>query len=115
MSIEQIKNELVEYAISEYPDSGIEGKSFEDLWYEYIYEIVSADKSFTLPSGELELLEETGGEGQGEIFYIVFKVGDTILEVDGYYNSWEGVIWEDPEPYEVVPEEKIITVYNPKN
>ncbi len=65
--------------------------------------------------GLLEAVEDYGGEGQGEEFWVVFRVVSTgqLFRVDGYYSSYDGGSL-DGSPYEVVPVEKTITVYERK-
>lgn len=63
--------------------------------------------------GAVELADEHGGyEGQGEDCHKVyfFKDHEVYLRIDGYYASYSGSDW-DNDPYEVKPQEKLITVY----
>lgn len=64
-----------------------------------------------LPSGPAYVVEDFGGEGQGETRYVVFSVGDQFFRVDGYYASWDGTTWEDPTPSEVVAKEVTVVRY----
>ena len=64
-----------------------------------------------LPSGPAYVVEDFGGEGQGETRYVVFSVGDQFFRVDGYYASWDGTTWEDPTPEEVVAKEVTVVRY----
>jgi hypothetical protein len=61
--------------------------------------------------GRLEFVEGySGGEGGGSNVYSVFKIGDQYFKKTGYYASHYGTDW-DGSIYEVVPQEKTITVY----
>ena len=42
-------------------------------------------------------VEQYGGEGQGENYWFVLKVGDRHIKFDGYYQSYDGcyVEWDD--------------------
>jgi hypothetical protein len=65
--------------------------------------------------GTVKVLEDFGGEGQGEIRYYIFEITDLEGEIklykkDGYYASFHGTDW-DGGFYEVVAREKVITVY----
>lgn len=64
-----------------------------------------------LPSGPAFLVEDFGGEGQGETRYVIFSVGEQFFRVDGYYASWDGTTWEDPTPEEVVAKEVTVIKY----
>lgn len=65
----------------------------------------------TLASGRAVIVEDFGGEGQGDTRYVVFQVGDKLYRVDGYYASWDGTTWDDPDPYEVTPKEVTVIEY----
>lgn len=45
----------------------------------------------------VSLVEQYGGEGQGEDYWFVLKVGDRHIKFDGYYQSYDGcyVEWDD--------------------
>lgn len=72
-------------------------------------------KIITIPElGDIEEVDQYGGEGQGETWYSVkhFKDHDVYIKVSGYYASYDGVSfdgWEDC--IEVKPQQKTITVY----
>lgn len=67
-----------------------------------------------LASGPAYMLENFGGEGQGDTRYVVFEVDGTIYRMDGYYASWDGDNWGGTEPYEVEPVEVSVTEYHRK-
>lgn len=66
--------------------------------------------------GHLQVIDTTGGEGQGDHAHIVFKLTEDdftvrYYKVDGYYSSYDGVDWDGSDLYEVTPRERTITVY----
>ncbi len=65
--------------------------------------------------GEIELVEQHGGEGEGDDYYTVyhFKDHDVWIQFQGWYASYHGSEYE--EMFEVQPEQKLVTVYKPKN
>ncbi len=81
----------------------IEDFAFEDFDWE------------ELGLGEIKEVEQRGGEGQGDEWYIVyyFPDHDIYLKVDGYYQSYNGTEFYDgwDDCYEVKPQEKTITVF----
>lgn len=86
---------------------------FGEAWGEFREEIewISKDQTVSLPSGEATFVDSFGGEGKGEEYWIIFKVGDELFKVDGYYSSWDGVSWENSEVYKVKPVEVIVIEY----
>jgi hypothetical protein len=91
------------------------------VWWEFLDALRTKDaadkygyKTAMLASGPAYVVENVGGEGQGEIRYVVFQVGDQFFQVDGYYASWDGTTWEDPTPYEVEAKEVVVIKYEQK-
>ena len=95
----------------------------EKLTAEQILEVVAdklsenefGDQDFDFDSlelGEIKVVDEYGGEGQGDEYWVVyhFVEHDIYIRVDGWYSSYEGSEFEDY-GYEVRPTEKTITVY----
>lgn len=64
--------------------------------------------------GEVEEVDQYGGEGQGDTWYSVkhFKDHDVYIRIDGYYSSYNGTDFEEGYGREVKPKEKVITVFN---
>ena len=62
--------------------------------------------------GEVDQLDQYGGEGQGDSFWSVihFKDHDIYLKWSGWYASYDGWYLESP-PEEVKPKTKEIVVY----
>lgn len=63
--------------------------------------------------GEVEEVEQYGGESMGETWYSVkyFKDHDVYIRIDGFYASYDGTSFYDGYGYEVRPTQKTITVY----
>lgn len=64
--------------------------------------------------GYVKLVDEYGGEGQGEEYWVVFSVSDgevtRLFRMDGYYASYCGSEF-DGELKEVQARQKTVTVY----
>jgi hypothetical protein len=54
-----------------------------------------------------------GGEGQGDEYWVVFRINDQLFRVDGYWQSWEGGEY-DGDLYEVEPYQVMVTRYRAK-
>lgn len=93
-------------AISEYDDNRDERQT-EEFAYE-----VSNSLHFLPTIGEIEFVEDFGGEGMGDHAHVVFKVVSTgkLYKLDGYYSSWEGTDWQD-KAYEVEAKPVMTTEY----
>lgn len=67
---------------------------------------------FQLGLGDIESIEQVGGEGEGEVYYVVyyFKDHDVYIRINGYYQSYHGTDWYN-QPIVVTPQQKTITVY----
>lgn len=80
-------------------------------FYELLYEMNQHDFEGL---GTVTLLDQFGGEGQGDDYWIVFSVesdGDTqIFRRNGYHASFDGSYLDGP-TQEVVQKEKLITVW----
>jgi len=68
--------------------------------------------------GEDELVDSYGGEGQGDEYWAVWYLRDhnIYIKIEGWYASHAGTdfgSW-DTAATEVIPIEKMITVYEPK-
>lgn len=93
----------------ESPYTYSEGSIYEDLKNE-------EESSFDVPGiGKIEFVDEYGGEGQGDDYWVVFKTTETgqYWRVDGWYASHHGGEL-DGDAYEVFPEEVTVTQYNRK-
>lgn len=94
-----------------------------DTWDEWEEAIRYNSKSVPVPGlGNVSLAESFGGEGQGDQYYLVFRVEITpeqagegwmdlrYYRVDGYWASHDGGEYDGPF-YEVQPVEKMVTFY----
>lgn len=63
--------------------------------------------------GKLEYVDSFGGEGQGDDYWVVFKLGGKLYRKDGYYASYDGGEL-DGELYEVEPVQVSRTEYRSK-
>lgn len=61
--------------------------------------------------GLAKIVENFGGEGQGDDRWVVFEVNGRLYEKDGYYASYDGTTW-DGDLYEVKPVEVTVTKYH---
>lgn len=65
----------------------------------------------------LSLEDSYGGEGKGDEYWYVFKIvikktnEVKYVKFEGFYDSWNGVSWDDF-PIFVEPREKVIRVWN---
>lgn len=117
MAVTNIEQEILDwYNVNE---TGETADTIHEVWDEF-YENLSTKENVekfdwahapVLPSGPAFLVEDFGGEGQGETRYVVFSVGEQFFRVDGYYASWDGTTWEDPIPEEVVAKEVTVIKY----
>ena len=67
----------------------------------------------------LTLIEERGGEGMGDLYYVVVEINDVeheygqgFIRIDGLYDSWEGVDWTEGEICMVEGRPKTITEWH---
>lgn len=67
--------------------------------------------------GNIELVDDYGGEGEGESYYKVVKFVDHNVygKLEGAYYSYDGIHFYDIEDdfTEVKPVEKVVTHYDP--
>lgn len=63
--------------------------------------------------GEIEMAEHYGGEGEGETWYdvILFKEHDVYVQIDAYYQSYDGTDFSSSKFREVKPETITKVVY----
>lgn len=85
--------------------------SNEEPWGEISYD----EKPFFINDSTVSVAEDFGGEGMGDVMYLVLMVKNpdgTIqyFRKDGYYVSYDGGTW-DGDFREVKPQQKTITVY----
>lgn len=100
-----------------------EFENYDGGYYTHPEEIVgerynSETKSYETAEfsiGKIEIVDQEGGEGQGDHAHIIVKVdGEQYFELDGYYSSYDGFSWDSREWYEVEPATKTVTYYKAK-
>ena len=72
--------------------------------------------SFIIIDGKFvdyKVVDTTGGMDKGSNASVTIKIGDQYFRKEGFYASHYGYDWDGP-LLEVVPVEKIVTVYEPK-
>lgn len=93
--------------VSEFEESGFdvdyEGSIYQKLHYGH-WEDKKKTEVEVPGLGTLTYIDSYGGEGQGDDYWVVFKLGKQHFRVDGWYSSYEGGEL-DGEPYEVTPKE----------
>ena len=101
-----------------YTEDAIIPDDFEPLQGERSYVTLRerAEKYWShIGIGEYKQIEQYGGEGEGETWYVVyhFVEHDVYIRVDGFYQSYNGTEFYDGWDCcrEVRPKEKTITVY----
>lgn len=98
----------------EFEDDGWESGILHELKGEGRYNHSDDPYSKEVPGlGKLEFVDDYGGEGQGDDYWVVFKVGDQYFRQDGWYASHDGG-YLDGELYEVEPVEVTRTEYQVK-
>lgn len=90
----------------------------EDIEYAHPSDLIhgEVDSSFFESHGiATEIVQEVGGEGQGETYYAVVKFSTpeetTYIRFDAWYASYNGAEYGDH--WEVAPEQETTTVYKP--
>ena len=62
---------------------------------------------------KVEVVEQWGGEGEGDSAGITLKIGDFYFKANWTYVSWDGYYYDGTEFYQVVPKEVMVTKYVP--
>lgn len=82
---------------------------YED--YSEVYEVLYEEQDDIKVGDLIFKFEDSGGaEGDGALKWIVFKVGDQLFKMTGYYSSWSDGEW-DGELEEVKPVRVMRTEY----
>lgn len=109
-TVEEVKKAIEEFESSdayEQTYSYSEPSMLDDLMNE-------EEQSFDVPGlGKVEFVENFGGEGQGDDYWLIFKVGEQYFQQDGYYASHDGG-YLDGDLYEVEPVKVTKTEYKVK-
>lgn len=71
------------------------------------------DDSYDLEGLTLSLVDQHGGEGEGDEYYVVFYAKETnqYFRFDGTYSSWDGRDYDSSHLYEVRPVDRVVTFY----
>lgn len=83
---------------------------YENGWHHFKYEVGIGQSEEVPGLGTVTTVSEYGGEGDGDQYWVVVKVGDRHIMKPGYYASHDGG-YLDGDAYEVTPVEKVVTVY----
>lgn len=92
-----------------------------DKWHDsllkFYKELPLEEREYVLVPGlgRVEVAKEFGGEGQGDRYYIIFRVTEDngnirYFKIDGWYASYDGGHYDGPFS-EVKPVEKTVTFY----
>lgn len=84
--------------------------SDKEKYREFVYDSYG---SVQLTNYKLEGIDQYGGEGQGDDYWVVFSATDknghvTNYRLDGWYASYDGFHFDELEPYEVEEKEVLI-------
>jgi hypothetical protein len=82
--------------------------AFDDLYYTLDY--ANEGESLKLMGEPVSLVEQFGGEGQGDEWWVIIKVGERLFRINGWYASYNGRESTDIE--EVKPVEYTATRYD---
>ena len=112
--------EQIRAAVEDQTDESLEpfGHEVKTKWGNYMdYPVTEWSEIYgegrMLVDGEVvnfNVIEQVGGEGQGDHMHVVFQVGDQLFKKSGYHVSHDGSYWDGPLE-EVRPVEKTVTVY----
>lgn len=85
---------------------------YDDMVSEFWYGVYK-ELDFNGIKEQVVWVADFGGEGMGDMCYVVIQIGDQYFRKDGYYQSYEGSTW-DGEFYECFPKEVTRTEYHRK-
>lgn len=110
-----IQQEIIDWWNKENPeDEDGPTEYLEAVLDDFEYRLDSGIRAINLDSGVARQVEQKGGEGEGEEYYLIFSVEDQFFKVEGYYTSWNGANWDSAEVEEVEPVEVLVTQYHTK-
>lgn len=97
----------IQQALEEYFDR-------DDAEFDSFYEIKYGSGGHVPGLGEVKYVDDYGGEGQGDDYWVVFSVtGHDVtrhFRMEGWYQSYAGGEF-DGDLKEVTPKEKVVTVW----
>ncbi len=88
-------------AITEFTEGDL-----DEFWYDTDQIALSVNGITEMTS----VVEDFGGEGQGDARYVVFKLGEQFFRKEGYYTSYDGSTW-DGDFFECFPVIREVTFY----
>ena len=98
------------YAFEDY----VKAKTFDyNLYKDLPWQEEKTECLKQLGLGEIEEVEQYGGEGQGDSWYTIkhFKEHDVYIKTEGFYSSYNGTDFYYGFGEEVKPTQKTVTVY----
>lgn len=92
--------------------------SFKDATWNRFWDKIEASENEVYYDGlgTVKLIEQQGGEGQGDEYYIVFSVTDeegetVIFKKEAEYSSYDNTDWDWGDAFEVAPHTQTLIVY----
>jgi hypothetical protein len=115
-TVEEIKQDIVDWYNAEYGDRYGKDDSFPSVFYEFLDAVGHSGKKPVFPSGPVRVVElQDAGEGDYSAdTHFVFSVGEQLFRIDGHYESWAGGEWEAEQMYEAEPVQVMVTQYQRK-
>ncbi len=118
----EARNIFHEEKVKTHPDYGKnkenQGEEFKSLWKEYCellgsYELKEIEWLKHIGLGEIEEVDQYGGEGCGDNWYSIkfFKDHNVYIKTTGHYSSYHGTDFENGYGEEVKPVTKEVVVY----
>jgi hypothetical protein len=106
--IEEVGLSEYDFAFGEWTEANIEIPVQVTGWAEKEKFILDV-----LGLGEIEEVDQVGGEGEGEYWHSVkhFKDHDVYIKTIGFYSSYNGTDFYEGYGEEVKPQQKTITVF----
>ncbi len=111
-----VLDEIIKSYNEKFPGDVLDDDDYSEVVGEKINYTYSSDKKWA-KENNLKLIEgDTGGEGSGEYCYSIFSWKDKVYKIEYSYYSYGGTDYDGVEDTirEVVPVEKLVTVYEDK-
>lgn len=102
LTAEEVERKIIDQFYTEDGNELAEDSPWSEEWY-----AIEWQEKIEVPDlGIIEFVEQFGGEGKGDEYWIVFKINNQYFKVSAYYDSWNGVNWnETASLIEVEPKE----------
>jgi hypothetical protein len=79
--------------------------------HDWNWDALHAGEDIEVPGlGTVVSVEQHGGEGEGDQYWVVVRIGDRYFRKPGWYASHDGG-YLDGDLYEVTPETRTVVVY----